>query len=159
MRSLLSLSVLLFAFAAGGASAQQFSSLEEKMSHAEFTAAGLDKLSPEELAALNAWIAQKVATAPATAAPAGEDRRGFLASSAGPGDAIVSSIDGEFRGWREKGDRIVLANGQIWEVTESTSRLVVRVQNPTVIIEPGMLGAWYLRIDGYNTRAKVVRIK
>ena len=36
--------------------AEGFSSLEEQMTGKEFTAAGLDKLSAEELAVLNAWV-------------------------------------------------------------------------------------------------------
>jgi hypothetical protein len=48
-------SLLVLAFAAPAA-AQEFSSLEERMSAAEFKAAGLDKLSPAELEALNRWL-------------------------------------------------------------------------------------------------------
>ena len=36
--------------------AEGFSSLEEQMSGKEFTATGLNKLTPEELDALNGWI-------------------------------------------------------------------------------------------------------
>jgi len=35
----------------------------------------------------------------------------------------------------------------------------VRKTNPTVSISPGLLGVWYLRVDGVNTRAKVRRTK
>ena len=50
------------AIAAPLAFAQQFSSVEERMSSADFKAAGLDKLSPEELAKLNAFIKNEVET-------------------------------------------------------------------------------------------------
>ena len=40
--------------------------LQQQMSTAEFKAAGLDKLSPDELAALNAWLQGKVRNATAT---------------------------------------------------------------------------------------------
>ena len=46
----------VFGLAANSASAAGFSSLEERMSQSEFHAAGLDKLSPTELNALNEWL-------------------------------------------------------------------------------------------------------
>jgi hypothetical protein len=30
--------------------------------------------------------------------------------------------------------------------------------DPQVTVSPGVMGAWFLRIDGYNTRAKVRRV-
>jgi hypothetical protein len=155
MRRLLITSLFVLTLASGTVLAQQFSSLEERMTEAEFKAAGLDKLSPEELNALNNWLSTRVGGAPAVAAAA--DTRGFL-DKADEG-TIVSSITGEFRGWDGRGDRITLDNGQVWEIVDSTSRLKVKVQDPTVTIEPGIFNSWELRISGYNTRAKVRRIK
>jgi hypothetical protein len=159
MRRIFSTALVLFALASSAASAQEFSTLEERMSAKEFKAAGLDKLSPEELAALNAWLSKKVSTTGAVpaATPVADDR-GFLTSTDDEG-AIHSSIDGEFRGWSGRGDRITLSNGQVWEVVDSTSRLKIRVDNPEVTIEPGAFNSWSLRVSGYNTRAKVRRIK
>jgi hypothetical protein len=154
-RFAIALTVLL-ALLAGNALAQQFSTLEERMTYAEFKAAGLDKLTPEELAALNDWLAGKVASA-ATVASAG-DQRGFEGRTSVAG-AVVSTIDGSFKGWKGKGDRFTLANGQVWEVTDSGTRLSVNLENPTVVIEQGALGSWSLRVTGYNARARVKRIK
>ena len=159
-RSLLVSLALCVAFA-GAAFAQSFSSLEERMTEAEFKAAGLDKLTPEELAALNAFIAgetAKVASSLPAATPGVEDRRGFNERT-GPDGAIYTSISGEFRGWAGAGTRLKLDNGQIWEITDSTSRLRIQVNDPAIIIEPGVLGSWYLKVEGYNTRARVKRIK
>ena len=158
-RSILPLA-LAASLAAGVALAQGFSSLEERMTAAEFRAAGLDKLSDEELANLNAWLAREVSRGGLPAAtPMAEDRRGFLASSPTAADAIVTGIEGEFRGWKGKGDRITLANGQIWEIVDVARPLSIQTVNPTIVIEPGALGSWELRVEGYNTRAKVRRIK
>lgn len=156
MRRLIVVALVLFSLAGGTALAQQFSTLEERMTYAEFKAAGLEKLTPEELAALNAWLAGK-ASGTVGATPA-EDMRGFQNRSNYAG-AIVSSIQGVFKGWKGKGDRFTLANGQVWEVTDSGTRLSVTLENPTVTIERGMFDAWYLSLDGYNTRAQVKRIK
>ena len=160
MRRMLVLSLALLAFAGGHVQAQSFSSLEERMTEAQFKAAGLDKLTPEELAALNAFISgetQKVATALPAATPA-QDMRGFN-DRTGPDGAIYTSITGEFRGWSKAGQRFRLNNGQIWEITDSTSRLRIQMTNPEIVIEPGVLGAWYMKVVGYNTRARVKRIK
>jgi len=66
---------LALALAAGTAAAQDAppSSLRQQMSAAEFRAAGLDKLSPAELAALEQWLQRRhgaQAAAPADATPA-----------------------------------------------------------------------------------------
>lgn len=159
MRRMLLVSLVLSAAMAGSALAQSFSSVEERMTEAEFKAAGLDKLSPEELAALNAFIAAetgKVASTLPAATPA-VDNRGFN-NRTGPDGAIYSSISGEFRGWSQ-GSRFTLDNGQVWQVADSTARLRVKMEDPKITIEPGALGAWYMKVDGYNARAAVKRIK
>jgi len=48
--------------AASSAFAAGFSSVEERMSQSEFHAAGLDKLSPEELKTLDEWLRTHYAT-------------------------------------------------------------------------------------------------
>ncbi|MBW8367564.1 MAG: hypothetical protein K0M70_06870, partial [Arenimonas sp.] len=92
------------------------------------------------------------------AATPAADTRGFESRTRDDG-AVVSSIKGPFKGWDGQGDRITLVNGQVWEVTDSSARLKVSLQDPTVIVEPGILNSWYLKVEGYNTRARVKRIK
>lgn len=156
---------LILALAPMVLQAQSFSSLEERMSESEFQAAGLDKLSPEELAALNAWlrdragsaVAAPVDTGPAAAAVP-EDRRGFDVPQ-GPKDPIVSRITGEFRGWDGAGVEIALDNGQVWKTTDQVSRLAVKLSNPVVVITPGMFNAWFLKVEGYSSRVRVERVR
>lgn len=156
---------LILALAPLALHAQTFSSLEERMSEAEFKAAGLDKLAPEELEALNEWLRRRgQATAPA-APPVGgaplaavEDRRGF-SSLDGSYDAIVSRIRGEFTGWRGSGDEITLENGMVWKTTDPASRLAVKLTNPVATVTPGVLNAWFLKVEGYSTRVRVVRVR
>lgn len=159
--------------------------LKQQMSTTEFKAAGLDKLSAAELAALNAWLNRTVDTqsaaaeqaraevqraraeaeqAKAEAASAREagrkevitENRGFL--SFGSDEPIVSTIAGEFRGFG-KGQKYTLANGQVWEQVDAAQLAGVRRTDAEVTIKPGMLGAWYMRIKGYNTAASVKRVK
>lgn len=144
--------------------AQEFSSLEERMSAAEFRAAGLDKLTPEELAKLNEWLRGKQSLAPAgsayTPAQPVEDRRGFYPDAVADEDSpIYSSIDGTFTGWSKRGDKFKLANGQIWEAIDSTTRLKVKLENPSVTLTPGMINGWFLQVEGYNTKVRVKRVR
>ena len=157
-RTATALLLALSVAAAGVAGAQSFSTLEERMSAADFRRAGLDKLSDEELAALNDWL-QKQGVSPA-AAPS-ESRIGFndggFFQTSPDGDRIVATIDGVFRGWNGAGDLITLSNGQVWRVTDSASRLSVNLTNPRVTLEQNGMGGWQLRVDGYNARARVIR--
>jgi hypothetical protein len=144
--------------------AQDFSSLEERMSAAEFRAAGLDKLSPEELARLNAWLEANLPRdggTPVSAPPSpGDDRRG-LRDVYDSSDAIVSRIDGEFTGWDGSGHRktrFILQNGQIWEQID-TSIFSLRADDPVVTIEPAMMDSWLLRVEGSNRTVRVRRVR
>jgi hypothetical protein len=85
------------------------------------------------------------------------EARGFF--NFGTSEPIASNIVGEFRGF-QKGRNYVLANGQEWEQTDEASLVGVRKTDPVVKIAPSLVGnAWYMAIEGYNTRAKVRRVK
>jgi hypothetical protein len=139
--------------------------LQQQMSPAEFKAAGLEKLTPQELAELNNWLQGKVAQAANIAVEQAREEgrqevivknRGF--SDFGSKDPIEATLEGEFRGF-SKGRQYTLGNGQIWEQTDDTSVSGVRKQAPSVRITPGLMNVWYLQVDGLNTRAKVRRTK
>ena len=72
-------------------------------------------------------------------------------------DAIVSSIPGRFEGWEPR-TTIQLANGQVWQITDDSSRYFY-LNNPKVTIRRGMFGAFYLDIEGSNWSARVRRVK
>lgn len=139
--------------------------IEQQMSADEFKAAGLDKLSAQELTTLNAWLQHKVvqetAKAVETAKEEGrkevkEKNRGFF--DFGSAEPIASSIVGEFKGFAN-GRKYTLENGQVWEQIEPATLAGVRRTDPKVSIKPGLFNSWFMRIDGYNTAAKVRRIK
>lgn len=143
--------------------------LQQQMSPAEFKAAGLDKLNAAELATLNRWLQGKVeaATTEAVAAVREEAReegrqevivknRGFF--DFGSNEPISGVLQGKFRGFG-KGRIYVLDNGQQWEQTDATSISGVRKQSPKVSISPGVMGVWYLKVEGVNTQPKVRRTK
>jgi hypothetical protein len=139
--------------------AQTFSSLEERMTESDFRAAGLHKLSPDELSQLNEWLRSQAGSTVASVAPTVTDRRGMAAPQAGSREPIVTRISGEFRGWSTAGDRFELDNGQVWELTGRPTNLSVNLHNPVVRITPGLIGGWFLQVDGYNAQARVKRIR
>ena len=139
--------------------------LQAQMSAEQFKAAGLDKLSAKELAALNAWLQQKVNTESAVAVEKAreegrkevvEKNRGFF--DFGSSEPIESAIAGEFNGFA-KGRRYTLQNGQVWEQTDDATLSSGRKTDVPVKIKPGVLGVWYMQIKGYNAQAKVRRVK
>ena len=71
---------------------------------------------------------------------------------------MVSRIAGPFTGWDGK-TKFVLENGQVWQQVEAGSLRGVSIDSPAVEIEPAFLGSWLLRVEGYNQRLRVRRIK
>ena len=71
--------------------------------------------------------------------------------------SIESKIAGRFLGWGPN-DRIVLANGQVWQISDD-SRGAVVATDPKVTVRRGALGAFYLDIEGTNRSPKVRRAK
>lgn len=143
--------------------------LQTQMSHEEFKAAGLDKLSATELATLNRWLQGKVEAATTEAVAAVREvareegrqevivkNRGFF--DFGSNEPVTGVLQGEFRGFG-KGRIYALDNGQVWEQTDATSLSGVRRTSPKVSISPGMMGVWYMKVEGVNTQAKVRRTK
>ena len=161
--AILSLTLCLPALAAEG-----FSSLEEQMTGKQYTASGLDKLTPEELEALNNWIRNhSLATLDrpragggTVAADGGTDERGFekkkLAEMSD--EPVHSRIKGSFTGW--DGHAVFkLENGMIWEQADNDKFFIREVENPEVTIEPGSFNSWRLSIDGFHSECRVVRIQ
>jgi hypothetical protein len=193
-RSLLSLLLLL------GATAASAADLFKRQPADQFRAAGLHKLTDEELAALEAMFErlktgeiavikqeaeqkvaaaeaikqeaqQKVAAAEAkvqeTAAEQKQSGPGWLRAlvtlqntteKAGKADPVQSRIAGRFRGWDGK-TLFRLENGQIWQQNDQTSYVGVDYDSPAVRVYPGMLGAFWMEIEGVNPRVKVKPVK
>lgn len=165
---------VMLACIAPAASAQQ--TIQQRMTAEEFRAAGLDRLSAGELANLNRWLQQQPQPDPAAAAEQAiaqaraegreqAQREAAAAAATGaagrraatPSEPVQSRIAGDFSGFA-RGRRYTLENGQVWEQTDASRLDGVRISNPAVTVAPGFFGVWYLRIDGYNTRAKVQRV-
>jgi len=149
----------LFLFAAPVAAQQ---AIETQMSPEEFKAAGLDKLSEAELARLNAWLGRTIEGETAKAVVdakkrAVDEQRGFV--TIGSREPIETRITGQFLGFGN-GREYTLDNGQVWRQVDGTQLVGVRLDNPAVRLNSSVVGqAWYMSVAGYNSRAKVVRVR
>jgi hypothetical protein len=160
--------ILILMISLPALAADGFSSLEEQMTGAEYNASGLEKLTPEELAALNNWIRNhSVATLnlprSGSTTPSdsdGADQRGFENKAiAEMGDSpIKSRIKGNFSGW-DGSAVFVLENGMIWEQADNDKFHIREVENPEITIEPGMFKSWRLSVDGYSSECRVARVQ
>jgi len=154
---------LLLMAASVSALADGFSSLEEQMTGKEFNAAGLEKLSPQELNELNSWIRKhSLATlaTPATVSTAAGKSNDTAKPAKDDGDrsTITSKLQGKFSGW--DGQTVFkLENGMIWAQKGKKKFYTEEIENPVVIIEPGMFGVWRLRVEGVDEDVRVVRIQ
>tara|TARA_Y100000588_G_scaffold388002_1_gene487178 strand:+ start:13981 stop:14577 length:597 start_codon:yes stop_codon:yes gene_type:complete len=72
-------------------------------------------------------------------------------------DQINTRILGEFKGWSGY-TKFQLENGQIWQQS-SEGLLIVRINNPTVIIKKSFFGTYNLNVEGVNSTIKVRRIQ
>jgi hypothetical protein len=113
-------------------------SIQEMMSPEEFKAAGLNKLSPEELQKLDAWlqgyrqVAEKKATARA--------ERTKL-------DLLVSRVDGSFNGLTG-GTVIRLEDGTAWKQANADDHFRPRVtDHPGAVVIHTLFG-YKMRIEG-----------
>ena len=163
------------------AAQETFSTVEERMTGKEFMATGLNKLSEEELAALNDWLRDhsvatlenRAANSGRSAAPASSaivpgstsaastsppaDSRGFEQADTRR-EKIHSRLVGEFEGW--DGETVfTLENGMVWKQDQTDHFSTKSMTNPEVTIKPGMFGSWRLSVDEYNKWVEVVRIQ
>ena len=156
---------LLFSVLAGcaaSAAAADFSSLEERMSEKDFKAAGLNKLSPQELEQLNVWLRAHGLSGKAGAGAEHSGEEGFRSKgffgSGGDAGPITAHIKGTIKGW--SGHTVFeLDNGQTWQQVDGTEFNIPAVTNPAVTISQSLLGAWDLKVEGYNRTARVTRLK
>jgi len=174
MKNLLRLMMAALVLGGLAARADDFS---KTLAPEDFAAAGLAKLTPEELARLDALVqAQRsgevakvreetavkvreetVAKVRAEVAAEKPEHAGGLLSRVRvmltPGTQIdyaevETAIKGPFRGY-EKGSLIRLANGQIWQVTDGSYWAPKKDEDKPrkVVIQPGTFGSFFLKIE------------
>jgi hypothetical protein len=146
---------LLTFCAANIATAAGFSSLEERMSQQQFHAAGLDKLSPDELKSLDDWLREHYATTATYVSPTGAPV--FYAKDSDR-QVIETRLDGKFTGWYGQ-NVFKLENGQEWTQAESGSYTSGPFDHPKVKVKPMLLGSWLMYIEPCGCSVRVQRTK
>lgn len=169
----------------------------------DFKAAGLSKLSSDELRQLDALVRdyksgalaaaqREAADARAKALQAEADARAATAkaqqaekdaqaraaaaeTSSQPGllerakvllkpgtrieyTVLETKLANDFTGW-ERNTVFTLENGQRWRVQDGTSYVGSTVRAPKAKIVPGVLGSFWLEIEGVSTRVKVKQVE
>src|SRR6266576_3237261 len=134
--------MLAFVQPAGSAPPEMSGSIKEMMSADEFKAAGLNKLSADELQRLDAWLqgyrqiteqkAEKKATARASRTKM---------------DLIVSRVDGTFNGLTGR-TIIRLEDGTVWKQANADDRYRARVtDHPAAVVIHGVFG-YKMQLEG-----------
>ena len=147
---------LALPFAGNSFAQPQAPTLEERMSQAEFTSAGLDKLSPEQLKFLNSWIQSKGISEVGAPIKHRDGSTTFYPDSSDR-EVIESNIVGDFSGWYGN-TQVTLENGQIWKQSESGQK-TSRMNSPKVTIKPMSFGSWIMYVDGCGCEVRVRRVK
>ena len=70
---------------------------------------------------------------------------------------MASSIRGLFEGWRA-GERIRLANGQLWQVSDDSSA-VYSLRDPKVTVRRAVMGTFVMDIEGARRWPRVRRLE
>jgi len=130
---------------ANGAREETSGSIQEMMSPAEFNAAGLNKLSPEELQKLDAWlqgyrqVTEQKAEKKASARAAKVERTKM--------DMLVSRVDGSFNGLTGR-TVIRLEDGTVWKQANADDRYRPKVtDHPGAVVIHGVFG-YKMQIEG-----------
>ena len=140
-------------------SGKYFSSLEERMSQADFNRAGLNKLSAEQLKFLDQWLTRHVGKIHSSPVQAGAPNNfGNRRAVTQPRKKLESRIVGSFSGWSGN-TQIKLANGQVWQQIGSESWMCQTVQNPKVTIKPMILGSWLIYVQGCGQSVRVQPVR
>jgi hypothetical protein len=152
------LAVVIALAVSATAAAKEFSTLEERMSRTDFTNAGLDRLSPEQLKNLNDWLRLNGLAPGAPLAARGKDGVPEFYPEEEDRQLIEATIPGRIDGWLGK-TSFKLDNGQVWQQAESGQRSGLGLENPKVRIRPTLLGGWLMYVDGCGCSLRVRRVK
>lgn len=146
--------ILLACALALPALADQDPDVRSLMTPEEFSAAGLGKLSPAEIEALNRWVVRYTAGE----APVMRAHSEVVREEIKRVDSAVmrTRIVGEFRGWY--GDTVFrLENGQTWK-QRLAGKWYHRADSPEVELRKNVMGYWVLRVVEADRSVGVVRV-
>ena len=132
----------------------QQNSLQQRMTSTQFKAAGLDKLSPQELQNLDNWLQSQVK--PATRMVDASGKPVFYAT--GKRSTIRAHVAGQFDGWTGH-TLVTLDNGQQWQQIGSDAPQCNSADSPSAKIKPSLFDNWLMYVDGCNDTVHVRRVR
>ncbi|WP_430391197.1 hypothetical protein [Dyella sp. 20L07] len=135
--------------------ADQYVPLQQRMSPEEFKAAGLDKLSPDELKNLDGWLSGHGKTVTKVVDASGNPVFYQGKEKVGPIQARVQGAFGGFSGHSE----YTLDNGQVWKQADTSRISCMTSNNPKLTIRRSLMGNWMAAVDGCNDTVSMIRIK
>ena len=126
--------------AAAWAADKPFPGIQQLMSPEDFQASGLDKLSKDELQALDKWLLQYTAGEAALLREDNTEVRKAVKEA-----EFVTRITGDFKGW--SGETIFrLENGQVWRQRLQGKYRYSGPPNPEVRIKRNFLGFYMMTL-------------
>lgn len=147
------ISLGLFIFSSAVSTAEEFPGLEKLMNESQLKQTGVEKLTPEELEALNKWINRYLGNEIRVV----EKQIKQAKIEKEKPKRIVSQISGEFTGWR--GNTIFrLKNGQVWQQRHQGT-LHYKAVEPKIEITRNFLGFYVLQVVGTSYSIGVKRIR
>ena len=147
--------LLALSLACLSAQAQQTDGLQQRMSAAEFKAAGLDKLSAQELQNLDDWLSKHGKTATRMVDTSGQP---VFHEPKQKRSKFTARLVGHFSGWHGH-DEFTLDNGQSWKQIGSDAPVCMSADNPAVKIKPSLFDSWLMYVDGCNGSVHVRRTR
>lgn len=133
---------------------QPSTGLQQRMSSTDFKAAGLDKLSPQELQNLDQWLNTH---AKVTTKMVDSSGKPVFYGDKSKREKIHAHINGHFGGWSGSNE-YTLDNGQIWKQVGSDVVQCMTSDNPLAKVKPSALGNWLMFVSGCNDTVHVKRI-
>jgi hypothetical protein len=128
--------------------------ITDLMTVEEFRATGMNKLTPEEMKQLDAWLNRYTSRVAKAVLDSQESRTKPMTS--GDPSVIESRIDGEFEGW--EGDTIFkLENGQIWQQSSYAYTYHYSYRPKVVIYKSGTV--YKMKVDDVSDTISVRRLK
>ena len=120
-------------------------SLQQQMTPGEFKAAGLEKLTPQELAKLNSWIQGSREKAVQTAVTATE-KKATQREKQVKLSLIVSRVDGVWNGIAP-GEVIPLEDGSKWKLANKDEHYGGYADHPAVAVYKAGIFGWKMRVS------------
>jgi hypothetical protein len=150
--------IIIFSLTVQLAWAEAYTKIEQRLTAEQLHETGLDTLSLAQLEKLNQLLNEEslsktniektaVNTPPRSASTnmVGLDQK-----------PIKSRLKGSISGW-DVDTVFELENGQKWKVLKGNMTLRKPLQNPEIIVLPGIAGRWFLQVDEDLPKARVYR--